>query len=150
MRRRFTTLAAMSLLALALSATPALAGTPAVHGSWSAVGGDPISCGANTYTITAGTIYAVERLGVSASGNVSGAETYTVRNLVVQDQDGTSYHAVGAERFGEILNARTGVTTATYVFKFQILGTADSLNVVWRVSPNGEFSSFGPGTCAAA
>ena len=149
MRRRFTTIAAMSLIAITLSATPAMAGTPAVRGSWSAVGVQ-IYCGANTYTITEGTIYATERLGTSASGNVSGAETYTVRGLVLEDQVGVSHRAVGAERFGETFNAQTGGTRATYVFKFQILGTSDSLNLVMRFSPSGEFSEFGPGTCSAS
>jgi len=86
-------------------------------------------------------------LGYSQAG---GAETYTVRGLVLEDQVGVSHRAVGAERFGETFNAQTGGTRATYVFKFQILGTSDSLNLVMRFSPSGEFSEFGPGTCSAS
>lgn len=149
MRRRIATLAAVSVFALALGAAPALAGSPAVHLSWEAAPANPpIHCGPNTYTIVSGYIDAVMHEGTSASGNLNFAGTVRVSNVVVRDQDLASHRTVGAEHFGATVNATSGGYQDITVFKLQIVGTGDSLNVVLRTMPNGEFHSFGPGTCS--
>ena len=149
MRRRIATLAAMSVFALALGATPALAGSPAVHQSWDAASNNPpIVCGANTYIIMSGTIDEVMHAGASASGNLNFAATVRATNVVVQDQNLVSYRTVGAEHFGGTINTRTGGSQDITVFKLRIVGTADSINLVMRTMPNGDFNIFGPGTCS--
>jgi hypothetical protein len=149
MRRHVATFAAMSALALALSASPALAGSPAVHSSFDAASPSLIVCGANTYKIVSGTLDVVSHVGTSASGNFNGAFTFTVHNVVVENQaDHKLYDVVGAERYGGTVNAQTGGSQwVDYLFKFRILGTADSLNTIWRTSPSGVDSFFGPGNC---
>jgi len=147
MRRRIATLAAMSVLALALSAAPALADSPAFHFSLPATDSGSITCGSTTYTFTSGTFDVVMHYGTSASGNTTFRATYRVSNAVVADQDGNLYRVVGAEPFGGTFNAQTGRSQDITVFKFQIVGTADSLNVILRTMPNGEFKVFDPGTC---
>jgi len=150
MRHRLATLAAVSalMLAFAFSASPALAGSPAVHSTIDATLQTPIPCGANTYKVVAGTFSVTNRDGSSASGNTNFMEIFTVRSLVVEDQDGNVYPAVGVEHEGMTSNARTGSSQWILVFKFHIVGTSDSLNLVMRISPNGDFSTFGPGTCS--
>jgi hypothetical protein len=149
MRRRIATLAAMSVFALALSAAPALAGSPAIHLSWDAASNNPpIHCGPNTYTITSGNIDAVMHEGASASGNLTFAETVRPSNVVVQDQNLVSYRTVGAEHFGGTINIKTGQSQDITVFKLRVVGTGDSLNIILRTMPNGDFRSFGPGTCS--
>lgn len=149
MRRLVATLAAA--LALALSASPALANGPAVHFSVP-VTGDVFVCGANTYTITSGTISIVIHEGSSASGNLNITGTITPRNVVAVDEDGNVYSIVGAEWFGGTYNAKTDALQQTFTAKLQIVskggGTADSVNVVTHLSPNGDFNFFDFGTCA--
>lgn len=147
MRRRIATLAAMSVFALALSAAPALAGSPAVHGWVAATDSGSIACGATTYTFKSGTFEIVMHFVTSASGNTTFRATYRASNAMVADQFGNPYRVVGAEPFGGTVNAKTGVSQGITVFKFQVVGTADSLNVVLRQMPNGDFNVFGPGTC---
>ena len=151
MRHRLATLAAVSalMLAFAFSASPALAGSPAVHTTVDATLQSPVVCGGNTYTVVAGTFSLTYRRGSSASGNTNLFDIFTGRSIVVEDQDGNFYPAVGAEHEGLTSNARTGGSQWILVFKFQIVGTSDSLNLTMRVSPSGEFSAFGPGTCSA-
>jgi hypothetical protein len=149
MRRRIATLAAMSVFALALGATPALAGSPAVHLSWDAASNNPpIHCGASTYTVMSGTIDAVVHQGASASGNTNYAATFRSSNVVVQDQNLVSYRTVGAEHSGVTFNITTGRSQDIVVFKLRVVGTGDSLNVILRTMPNGDFNIFGPGTCS--
>jgi hypothetical protein len=149
MRRRIATLAAMSVFALALSAAPALAGSPAVHQSWDAASTNPpIQCGANTYIIMSGTIDEVMHAGASASGNLNFAATVRATNVTVEDQNGNLYVVVGAEHFGGTINTRTGGSQDITVFKLLVVGTADSINLVMRTMPNGDFNIFGPGTCS--
>jgi hypothetical protein len=148
MRRRIATLAAMSVFALALGAAPALAGSPAVHDSWDAASNNPpITCGANTYTIKTGTIDLVMHTGASASGNLTFAATVRATNVTVEDQAGNPYPVVGAEHFGGTINARTGSAQDITVFSLLIVGTGDSVKLVLRNLPNGDFRTFGPGTC---
>ena len=154
MRRRIATLAAMSVFALALGATPALAGSPAVHLSWDAASNNPpIHCGANTYIIRSGTIDEVMHAGASASGNLNFAATVRATNVTVEDQNSNLYPypvypVVGAEHFVGTINTRTGGSKDITVFKLQVVGTADSINLVMRTMPNGDFNIFGPGTCS--
>jgi hypothetical protein len=164
MRRRVATLAAVSALALALSASPASAGSPAVHVSVPAAG-IGFWCGTDappappTYTVpltSTGTFSFVTRTATSPSGNWILTGTLTPRNVVVEDAAGNEYSVVGVEHFSETLNARTGpvavidgdpVSQATFTGKFQIVGTADSFNLVQHGSPNGTFNEFVLGTC---
>ena len=151
MRRRIATLAAMSMFALALGATPALAGSPAVHLSWDAASNNPpIHCGANTYIIMSGTIDEVMHAGASASGNLNFAATVRATNVTAEDQNGNLYPVVGAEHFGGTINTRTGRSQDITVFKLRVVGTGDSINLVMRTMPNGDFNIFGPGTCSVA
>jgi len=148
MRRRIATLAAVSVFALALSAGPALAGSPAIHDSWDAASNNPpISCGANTYIVMSGTIDMVMHAGASASGNLNFAATVRATGVTVEDQNFNSYRVVGAEHFGGTINARTGGSQDITVFALTIVGTGDSVNLVLRNMPNGDFRTFGPGTC---
>jgi hypothetical protein len=150
MQRRLATLAAASalMLAFALGASPALAGAPAQHMSVDATQNDPVVCGLNVYTIVSGTLAVTYRFGGSASGNTNATQTWTARDIVVRDQDLTSYRAVGAIHLGARSNATTGGFQQILMWKLQIVGTADSINLVMRFSPNGDFSAFGPGTCS--
>jgi hypothetical protein len=150
MQRRLATLAAGSalMLAFAFSASPALAGSPAVHTTVDATLQAPVVCGGNTYTVVAGTFSLTYHRGSSASGNTNAFDIFIGRSIVVEDQDGNVYPAVGAEHEGLTSNAQTGGSQRILLFKFQIVGTSDSLNLVMRWSPNGGFSAFGPGTCS--
>ena len=150
MRRLVATLAAVSALVLALSVSPALANSPAVHSSFPAAGAVFV-CGANTYTVTSGTVYIVIHQGGSASGNTNVTGTITLRNVVAEDEAGNVYSIVGAQWFGATFNAQTGGSQTTVTAKFQIVsqggGTADSVNLVLHISPNGDINSFDFGTC---
>ena len=151
MRRRIAALAALFALALALSFSPVLANGPAVHDSFSVVG-TVFVCGDNTYTVTSGTVSAVMHEGSSASGNLNGTFTGTPTRVVAVDQDGNEYSIVGAVWSGFSFTAQTGGFQTTFTGKLQIVskggGTADSVNVVFHISPNGDFNSFDFGTCA--
>ena len=148
MRRLVATLAAVS--ALALSASPVLANGPAVHDSFP-VTGDVFVCGANTYTVTSGTVSTVTHQGSSASGNVNFTFTGTPKQVVAEDADGNVYSIVGAIWGGGTFNAQTGGSQMTFTGKLQIVsqggGTADSVNVVSHISPNGDVNDFDFGTC---
>jgi hypothetical protein len=151
MKRRVAALAAVSALALALSASTVLANGPAVHDSFSVVG-DVFVCGENTYTVTSGTVSAVVHEGSSASDNLNGTFTGTPMGVVAVDEDGNEYSIVGAVWSGFSVNAQTGGFQTTFTGKLQIVsaggGTADSVNVVFHISPNGDINSFDFGTCA--
>lgn len=148
MRRLLATLAVT--LALGLSASPALANGPAVHDSFP-VTDSVFVCGANTYTITSGTVSFVTHEGSSASGNLNATFTGTPSNVVAVDEDGNVYRIVGAVWGGFTYNAQTGDFQTTFTGKLQIVskggGTADSVNVVFHISPNGDVNAFDFGTC---
>jgi uncharacterized membrane protein YoaK (UPF0700 family) len=150
MRRLVATLAAVSALMLALSASPALANSPAVHSSFDATE-SVFVCGDNSYTVTSGTVSVVMHLGSSASGNLNGTFTGTPKRVVAVDEDGNVYSIVGAIWSGFTVNAQTGGFQTTFTGKLQIVsqggGTADSVNVVFHISPNGDINSFDFGTC---
>jgi hypothetical protein len=150
MRRFVATLAAVTALTLALSASPALANGPAVHSSFDPVG-SVFVCGANTYTVTSGTVSTVMHEGSSASGNSNFTFTATPKQVMAEDEDGNVYRIVGAIWGGGTFNAQTGGFQTTFTGKLQIVsqggGTADSVNVVLHMSPNGDVNSFDFGTC---
>lgn len=152
MRRRLAALAAISALALALNAAPALAGSPATHDSFSPVG-MIIHCGPNQYTVVAGTIDVVAHTNDDfATGHL----TYASSGLLVQKNDadgnpvGQSYRVVGTQTQGlEATNWNGPATGGTY--KYQILGTGDSVNIVSHADPSvpGGYYDVDHGTCAA-
>ncbi len=150
MRRFVATLAAMSALALALGVAPVLADSPAVHFSFPATGAVFV-CETNTYTVTSGTVSIVVHVGSSASGNTNLTGTLTVSKVVAEDEAGNVYRIVGAQWFGATFNAQTGASQSTVTAKFQIVsqggGTADSVNLVLHISPNGDVNDFDFGTC---
>ena len=61
MRRRIATLAAVSVFALALGASPALAGTPAEHFRSMPAGGMTFDCGSTSIQTTSGTMDYITR-----------------------------------------------------------------------------------------
>ena len=147
MRRLLVTLAAVC--ALALGASPVLANGPATHSSFP-VTGFVFVCGPNTYTITSGTVTSVMHDGSSASGNLNGTFTGTPKKVVAVDAAGNVYSIVGAVWGGFTFNAQTGGFQTTFTGKLQIVGqggTADSVNVVFHISPNGDVNDFDFGTC---
>ncbi len=162
MHRRFAALAALSALALALSASPAFAGSPAEHYSLDAVG-ITFDCGTTNYSVTSGTFEIVTRTATSSSGNWIQSGTVTARNVVALAA-GKGYRVVGVEHYNETFNARTGVVVAVIdgnpvsqavtTVKFQLIssqggGTADSVDLVQHVSPNGHYNEFVPGSCSS-
>jgi hypothetical protein len=136
--------------ALALSATPVFANSPAIHYSFDATG-MVIVCGDHSYTVLSGTVDVVEHVGTSASGNVNVTGTLTPDDVVLVDPSGNLYSIAGAIWFGGSLNARTGGLADTDTSEIQIIsqggGTVDSLSVVFHISPNGDIKSFDFGTC---
>ena len=162
MRRRIATLAAVSVFALALSASPALAGSPAEHFlSIPAVTMPPIACGATSLQITNGTYDYVTRSSESASGNWSMTGTITLHQVRAVDGSDNVYRVVGSAHFGFTYNAQTGVvigndghdfSEGVTTFKFQFIGQdggiAGSLNFVQHGSPNGNYFVLSPGSCS--
>jgi len=164
MRNRVTRLAAMSALALALSAAPVLAGTPAEHlPSIPADSMPPIACGATTLYLTTGTFGYVTRSSETASGNWSMTGTITASQVRAIDQADNVYRVVGSAHFGFTYNAQTGIVTGwdghdfsegVTTFKLQIIGQdggiAGSLNFIQHGSPNGSYFMLSPGSCTFA
>lgn len=164
MRNRLTRLAAMSTLALALSASPVLAGTPAQHIPPMPAAGLTFDCGTTTIQMTAGTMDYVTRSADTASGNWTMTGTITLSGVVAEDLDGHHYDVVGSAHFGYSYNAQTGivfanidghdVSEAVTTFKFQFVskdgGIAGSLNFIQHGSPNGNYLELSPGSCAFA
>jgi len=148
MRSRLAALTAMSVLALALSASPALA-SPAVHG-YMDLTGENVACGATTYTVVSGGFFETDHVTTSASGNVSAIETLVTRNLVAENQNHQAFSIVGVERFGLSDNVSTGGHQETWVFKMRVVGTGDSINALVRFLPTGGVSSFDIGSCPLA
>src|SRR5665811_2362134 len=91
MRNRVATLAAMTAFALALSASPALAGSPAEH-SWSIpIGTMTFDCGSTSIHTTLGTMNYVTRSAYTASGNWSLTGTITLSRVEAEDLVGNRY-----------------------------------------------------------
>lgn len=146
MRNRVAILTAISALALALTASPALAANPAVHGYMELPVGESVACGATTYHVLSGGFFETEHFTTSASGNFSAIETLATRNLVVENDAHEVFDVVGVERFGLSLNA-AGAYQETWVFKLRIVGTGDSINAMVRFLPPGGVTSFDIGSC---
>jgi len=145
MRSRLAALTAMSVLALALSAAPAMA-SGAVHGYMELPVGEPVACGATTYYVLSGGFFETERIATGPSGNTSVIEILETRNLVVENDAHAAFDVVGVERFGLSVNAR-GTYQETWAFKMRIVGTGDSINALVRFLPTGGIDWFDLGTC---
>lgn len=126
MRRRLAILTAVSMFALALGATPALAaGSPQTHATFPAtlLNDEGGLCG---YTFTSGSFSMVARDSSTAAH---------MRIHAVAEQDGASYKVVGTETYNDL----KGHLTMKIMFVGKGGGLADSLNVVLRVGRDGEF-----------
>ena len=164
MRSRLSILAALTTLALALSASPALAGTPAEHFLSIPAGGTTFACGSTSLQTTSGTMNYVVRSANTASGNWSLTGTITLSRVTAVDLEGNTYSVVGSAHFGYTYNAQTGtviaiidghdVSEAVTTFKFQFVsengGLAGSLNFLQHGSPNGNYLELSPGSCTFA
>jgi hypothetical protein len=164
MRSRVATLTAMTALALALSASPALAGTPAEHQLAIPANTMPaFACGARTLRIMSGTYDYVTRSSETTSGNWSMTGTITLNQVQAADQYRNVYRVVGSAHFGFTYNAQTGVVNGNdghdfsegvTTFKFHFLGQdggiAGSLNFIQHGSPNGSYFELSPGSCTWA
>lgn len=164
MRNRIATLAAMSALVLALSASPALAGSPAEHYPPIPAGGMAFDCGTTTLTTNSGTMNYVVRSANTVSGNWSLTGTITLSRVTAVDLEGNTYNVIGSAHFGYTYNAQTGtvianidghdVSEAVTTFKFQFVsengGLAGSLNFLQHGSPNGQYYELSAGTCTFA
>ena len=164
MRNRVAALAAMSALALALSASPALAGSPAEHFRSIPAAGLAFACGPTTLTTTSGTMDIVTRTDTSTSGNWIQTGTVTLHHVLAVDSDSNEYDVTGTEHWGFSYNAQTGIVIANVdgydisqgitTFKFQFVGKggglAGSLALVQHISPNGNYIEFWPGSCTFA
>lgn len=134
MGRRIATLVAMSALALALSASPALA-SPVTVFSFPAAG-ESIDCGDHTYTFTSGDFLVVAR-------DPSLAAHLTARHVWATDGDET-FRVVGAETYSD----PAGRLTAKIMFVRSGGGIADSINIVLRDDKDGNMLvGFSRGTC---
>jgi len=161
MRRRIATLAAVSVFALALSASPALAGTPAEHLRLMPAGGMTFDCGSTSIQTTSGTMNYVTRSADTASGNWSLTGTITLSGVMAVDSENNVYSVRGSAHFGYTYNAKTGVVAAIIdghvvseavtTFKMQFVskdgGLGGSLNFLQHGSPNGNYLELSPGSC---
>jgi len=164
MRNRIVSLAAMTALAVALSASPAFAASPAEHLRSIPAGGLVFDCGSTIITTASGTMDYVVRSGDTASGNWSLTGTITLSRVRAVDSEGGTYGVVGSAHFGYSYNAQTGVvfanidghdvSEAVTIFKFQFIdadgGLGGSLNFVQHGSPNGGYFELSPGSCTFA
>jgi hypothetical protein len=126
----------------------AWADDPAVHEEFSVVG-DVFVCDGATYTITEGTVKSVVHETEAANGNTSITGTSTPVGVVATDGTST-FRIVGAVWFGASFNVNTGTGPETFTAKLQIVGAggkADSVNVTFHVSPNGDVNAFDFGSC---
>lgn len=159
--RKVATLAAMTALALALSASPARAGVPAEHIRSMPAGGMTFDCGSTSIQTTSGAMTYVTRSADTASGNWSLTGTITLSRVTAIDVDGKTYRVVGSAHFGYSYNAQTGIVVANIdghdvseavtTFKFLFIGAdgglGGSLNFVQHASPNGGYFVISSGTC---
>jgi len=176
MKGRLATLAAASMLALALGAAPAMAdssadghaGRPVVtHKAPSDITGFSLQCGRNTYTVTSGTSNEVDRLWpATAAGDVRGTETWTLKDVWAVDQYGRRYAVSGWQEFDGTYNPTTGGPAADGPFssfsavqKLQIGyprlrhggphgGTRDGSSLEVRQLSDGSLQVDVSGTCA--
>ena len=164
MRNRIAILAVMSALAIALSASPAFAASPAEHLRSIPAGGLVFDCGSTIITTTSGTMDYVVRSADTASGNWSLTGTIILSRVEAVDSEGGTYDVLGSAHFGYTYNALTGVVLANIdghdvseavtTFKFQLIGAAGgrggSVNLVQHGSPSGGYFELSPGSCTFA
>ena len=143
MRRRLGTFAAMSALALALSASPALA-APVGHFylAYNAVDQNnvpyfpPVVCANHTYTLVSGGYKYVAR-DPSLAAHVTSMGTWAT------DEKGQPYHVVGAETYAD--------PGGRFVSKLRFInqggGITDSVNIVIRFDPAQHQFYVDFGTC---
>jgi hypothetical protein len=170
MRNRLVTLAAASALAIALGASPALAGSSSESHAdhWVVVdahstdiaGLGPIICGDNTYYVESGAVDFVEQVkgGLTVAGIAidagRGIETFTLNDVHVV-RDGKSYRVVGSQRINATWPAGADVagnpggpfSSFTFVLTVRIAGTGDGHSIVARQLPDGTFSWVESGSC---
>lgn len=147
MKRRLATLAAVSMFALALSASPVAAGSPLTRVSLPAAELGSL-CG---YTFTSGNITDTFRTADAVVDPDTGEYLYipaahmTLHNVVAM-KDGASYKVVGVE----IYNDLKGHLTAKFMFIGRSGGIVDNLNIVFRgYSPVDYHVYHNLGTCTA-
>jgi hypothetical protein len=140
---------AIAAAALLVGLIPAAcANDPAIHDEFSVVG-DVFDCGDAVYTVTSGTVKSVEHVTEAANGNTSITGTSTPQGVVATDGTST-FRIVGAVWFGASFNVNTGTGPQTFTAKLQIIGAggkADSVNLTFHVSPNGDVNEFDFGSC---
>jgi hypothetical protein len=138
-RRRLGTLTALTVLALAFTATPVSAGAVQVFLYPAVQLGDNgplvVACEARTYTATSGSFLIVTR-------DTSSAAHLSAINVHAVDQDGQPYLVLGSETYVDL----GGRLTTKLMFVGQGVGMTDSVNVVFRLSPDGGFL-LNFGTC---
>jgi hypothetical protein len=150
MRRRLTTLAGASVLALTLVGSPALAGEQSkgpsgwmVYGGGSdAVTGFEFNCGGSSYTVVTGTLDSVwQRKGeLDSSGmaitNGHAIETWAANDVVVMDADGRSHRVIftrrmeGTYRAGSYPEVEGPFAAFSWIEHLKIQGTADGYTLV--------------------
>jgi hypothetical protein len=146
MRRRLATLAAVSMFALALGATPvAAAGSPLTRMSVPAAALGSL-CG---YTFVSGvvtdTFRAADAIVDPATGEILyiPAAHMTLQS-VFAERGGNLYKVVGGETYNDL----TGHLTSKLMFVSRGGGIADSINIVFRSYPNGDVHVYHDrGTC---
>ena len=139
MRRRLATLAAVSMFALMLGATPALAaGSPLTRATYQAVdlNTEGPLCG---YTFTAGEVIVTFRTADAVVDPDTGEFTYIPAahqglRGVLAEKDGATYKVLGTE----IYNDMKAHLTIKLMFVGQGGGLADSVNVVVRFDRYGD------------
>ena len=123
MKRRLATLAAMSMFALALTASP-VAASPMIKVTLPAkTTVEPAyMCG---YTVQSGDVTLIYR-------DPSTAAHMTLNNVVATNADGASFRVVGTETYNDL----KGHLTIKIMFIGKGGGIADSINVVFRAGRN--------------
>lgn len=134
MGRRIATLVAMSALALALSASPALASRVMVLSRPASELGTVV-CSGHTYTFTKGNVIWI--------GRDFSAAHFSAIDVWATDEVQTPYHVVGGETYSDA----GGRATIKLMFVSQGGGVADSINVVLRAYPAGTGFFLDQGTC---
>ena len=164
MRTRIATVAATLALALALGASPVLAGNPADRALGIPAAGMAFACGSTSLLVTSGTMDFVSHTTYSASGDWSSTGTITLAQVKAVDTAGNEYSVIGAAHFGLSYNAQTGVVVANVdgadvsqavtTFRFQFVGKGGGivgrLDILQHISPNGNYNEVLAGGCAFA
>ncbi len=168
MRRRIATLAAVSVFALALGASPVFADSRGdnhadhwvVSRETTPLTGMSVACGANTYTVTSGVENFVVRLKGTLDANGiattdgQAIETWTLDGVRVVDQNGRSHHVTAFTQFesswapGANLGADLGPwTSGSKIQRLRVEGTRDGFFLTARLLKNGTERVESSGTC---